>query len=837
MTRQHAFFLLLVLSLLLAACGDDGSPGDGGGGDADAGEGGLGYCGDEEILGDELCDDGNNVDGDGCSANCMSFERCGNGYVDSPIGEVCDDGNSVNGDGCSADCMSDETCGNSIVDLGVGEVCDDGNTMDGDGCSADCMTGPVCGDGVANGGEVCDDGNTDSGDGCSGDCTSDETCGNSITDPGEECDDGNTTAGDGCSDTCAIERCGNGSVEGTEECDDGNAMNGDGCEDDCTFSCAMDSDCDDGMVCNGTETCDTTAHTCTAGTMASNGTSCGSGMVCRAGVCAMPVCGNSIVEGSETCDDGNSMNGDGCDNDCTYSCTMTSDCDDGMACNGAETCNTSTHVCTNPADLADGTSCGGGNVCRGGSCVAPSCGNTIVETGEDCDDGNSTNGDGCDNDCTYSCTAAADCDDGDLCNGVESCNTTTHVCAGGSSASDGTVCDRDGMTSTRDICLSMTCVASSCGDTFVDDTMGGTEDCDDGNSTNGDGCDNDCTFSCTADGDCADGNTCNGTETCNTTAHTCASGTAAADGTMCDRGMMTRDICLMASCAQSRCGDGYLDTGATPPEACDDGNLTAGDGCEPDCTVTGTGPTAFRVQTLDFMHPHIYASLPIFGCRDVTDFVPLSLAEPVNTTLQNSVDDYTLNYITVHRPLDLAMMTNPIDLVDGECMAGASSGDPDVCQVGMGTVFPYTGTNLPAGMTCFTPDPSRYNYLAPNTSSGPCFVTDVQDLSVTVSGTAIPLIDAQVTATYSGGSPPTQLVSGVITGFLTVADAMAAIIPSGALAGDSLYQHLADGGASGSSCSSNDDTVMYTPSGGGPAVNGFWFFLNFTSDQADWTGP
>jgi cysteine-rich repeat protein len=555
-------------------------------------------------------------------------------------------------------------------------------------------------------------------------------------------------------------------------------------------------------------------------------------MVCRAGVCTMPVCGNSIVEGSETCDDGNSTNGDGCDNDCTYSCTMTSDCDDSEPCNGDETCNTTTHVCTNPADLSDGTSCGGTNVCRGGSCVAPSCGNTIVEGSEDCDDGNSTNGDGCDNDCTYSCTAAADCDDGDDCNGTESCNTTTHVCAGGTALGDGTVCDRDGMAGTRDICLSSTCVASNCGDSYVDDMMGGTEECDDGNSTAGDGCENDCTFTCTMDADCDDGDPCNGSESC-TGSMTCMAGMDAADGTMCDRGMMTRDLCLMGSCAQSQCGDGYLDTGASPPEVCDDGNLTAGDGCEPDCTLTGTGPTAFRVQTLDLMHPHLFTR--VVFCFDVTDSAPIG--DSVNELLQASVDDYTLNYITVHRPLDLTMTTNPIDLVDGECMADPGGG-PDICQVGMmGSVFSYTGMNMPAGMTCFTPDSSRYNYSDPNTVTGPCFVTDQQLLNVTVSGTPIPLIDARVAATYAGGVPPNTLVSGVITGFLTKADAMAAVIPSGALAGDTLYEHLADGGASGSSCSSNDDSVMYTPSSGGPAVDGFWFFLNFTADLADWRGP
>jgi cysteine-rich repeat protein len=60
-------------------------------------------------------------------------------------------------------------------------------------------------------------------------------CGNGSLDAGEECDDGNTTSGDGCSNLCVNESlCGNGSVDGGEQCDDGNLVNGDGCSDLCT---------------------------------------------------------------------------------------------------------------------------------------------------------------------------------------------------------------------------------------------------------------------------------------------------------------------------------------------------------------------------------------------------------------------------------------------------------------------------------------------------------------------------------------------------------------------------------------------------------------------------
>lgn len=59
---------------------------------------------------------------------------CGNSNLE--LIEQCDDGNAVDGDGCSADCLWEE-CGNDIID--PNEECDDGNIYDGDGCSSSCV--------------------------------------------------------------------------------------------------------------------------------------------------------------------------------------------------------------------------------------------------------------------------------------------------------------------------------------------------------------------------------------------------------------------------------------------------------------------------------------------------------------------------------------------------------------------------------------------------------------------------------------------------------------------------------------------------------------------------
>lgn len=124
--------------------------------------------------------------GQTCAAKqdiCIDIGGCGDGLVERDKGEVCDDGNIIDGDGCSANCRSDETCGNGITDTidpnHPKETCDDGNRISGDGCSADCFT---------------------------------ETCGDGRYNPmnNEECDTaGNTQA---CNANCTIPRCGDGYV-------------------------------------------------------------------------------------------------------------------------------------------------------------------------------------------------------------------------------------------------------------------------------------------------------------------------------------------------------------------------------------------------------------------------------------------------------------------------------------------------------------------------------------------------------------------------------------------------------------------------------------------------
>lgn len=207
-------------------------------------------CGDGQVEGLEVCDDGNTDDCDGCRSDCSAVETgCGDGFLCGA--EVCDDGNTADCDGCRADCSAAETgCGDGFT-CGA-EACDDGNTDDCDGCRGDCAVVETgCGDGALCGAEECDDGNLAVGDGCGPTCLT-EVCGNGYVDPGEICDDGNQVSCDGCEVNCMPHPgCGDGIADCGEQCDDGNMDNNDVCLNNCLLNV-----CGDGFLNAAVEECD-----------------------------------------------------------------------------------------------------------------------------------------------------------------------------------------------------------------------------------------------------------------------------------------------------------------------------------------------------------------------------------------------------------------------------------------------------------------------------------------------------------------------------------------------------------------------------------------------------
>ena len=493
------------------------------------------------------------------SAGChgiVNFE-----YVDA--GSDGADGDVVFTEDTGSDGDAEEDVGAPEDAVDVGDLADGDATDDGGACIP----------------EECDDGNA-----CNGEefCTIDDLCvGGRPPEEGSECTNELGAPGFCFDERCRPATCGNGVVNSGEDCDDGNLVNGDGCEADCTFSCRLAAECDDGETCNGVEDC--IDHACLAGDPAPDGTPCGAGLVCRSGVCAAAGCGDGLIDptGGEECDDANDVAGDGCEADCSFSCHGDDDCNDLRTCNGEETCDAVLHRCAPGVHAEDGTPCltaaGAAGGCRAGICAPASCGDLVVDAGEDCDDGNLEPDDGCETDCRWTCTNDAACANGRFCNGAETCALGTHTCVDGTPLIDGTECNRDDDPTTRDVCLAARCSPSTCGDAFLD--PGNDEQCDDGNALSGDGCDSDCTYSCAASSDCDDGDACDGSETCDTTAHLCLPGGWLADGTPCTRPAGGAGVCRSGACVEVLCGNGTLN----PGEECDDGNLVPRDGCETTC--------------------------------------------------------------------------------------------------------------------------------------------------------------------------------------------------------------------------------------------------------------
>jgi len=118
-------------------------------------------------------------------------------------------------------------------------------------------------------------------------------------------------------------------------------------------------------------------------------------------------CGNGVVEGTEKCDDGNPMPGDGCNASCRIESGWS--CDQGEPTHCTEICGDGLRVgaeaeaggCDDHNDSSkDGCSSAcvvePGYVCTATPSVcAQTCGDGVIDAGEACDDKNGVSGDGC----------------------------------------------------------------------------------------------------------------------------------------------------------------------------------------------------------------------------------------------------------------------------------------------------------------------------------------------------------------------------------------------------------------------------------------------------------
>ena len=197
-----------------------------------------------------------------------------------------------------------------------------------------------------------------------------------------------------------------------------------------------------------------------------------------------PICADLQKPGEE-CDRGNdntcqcpwNQDETACDVccNCALQTSPTRYCGDGIHQAGDEECDTgSSNSDTTP------------NACRT-DCDNPSCGDGVVDNGEECDDGNIISGDGCSGtevvsgvpttgcreETGYDCgtgTCITTCGDGEVAAGVEACDD-------GNTAVEDCVYNQDPTFTCGEICTQVPCIRTYCGDNRV---QSGHEECDTG---------------------------------------------------------------------------------------------------------------------------------------------------------------------------------------------------------------------------------------------------------------------------------------------------------------------------------------------------------------------
>ncbi len=285
------------------------------------------------------------------------------------------------------------------------------------------------------------------------------------------------------------------------------------------------------------------------------------------GECSITTCGDGVKQSSEYCDDGNQINDDACSNRCQQpfcgdgilQVSNNEECDDR---NSIET-DDCTNKCKKPVcgdrivwsghEQCDADATGYWGFCNS-NCTKSVCGNGIKEDSEQCDDGNQVNNDACTNAC-----ATPICGD--------------HIVQAGEQCDEGS--------STDTVTCSNRCRIPVCGNGFLERAR---EKCDDGNVADGDGCNHACSlepsYTCTEEKP----NRC----------FLCGNGIVDPVEDCDDGNTVDSDVCSNTCRRNPACGDGLREG----TEKCDDGNVTNGDGCSAACAIEDPAHTADLSVTL-----------------------------------------------------------------------------------------------------------------------------------------------------------------------------------------------------------------------------------------------
>ena len=579
---------------------------------------------------------------------------CGDGTVQSSAGEQCDDGNLINGDGCSSTCKNEESKkigmfnstrwedenGNIIIEALEGDTVrmvaktqnfEIGTPIRFDLHEADCLFGnsPPCpSDEIIR-------------QNLKTNIIIDDFAIKEITITQEDIDTSGfeldsvyefyfivreiETRESIISDILDVSEviepvCGDGIVnQNIEECDDGNNINDDTCTNECVLTV-----CGDAIIQNPNgegieEVCDGNSESCNSPTGYSGLIQCNSencnyqGMVCE----SAQFCGDNTKNGFEDCD-GTDLNGQTCQSigfsaggilSCFAQGNSNSCKFDTSQCIGEQTseCNNGNKELDEVCEIGDTEICiingyagiqSCNSQCNGfNACVATeSCGDGIIQlsAGEDCE-GSNLNSKTCANlglgggtlscftsgslACKFDVSGCVEEVDAECNNGQ---NEIGEFCDGGS-----VVCSNAGYSGIQTCNVNCNgfnaCVASErCGDGVIQTAA--DEQCDDGNTASGDGCSSTCNNEITIDGIC-NNSIINSGEVCDGNSIACLAGGYAGIQSCKDDCSGFDSLCVK----RERCGDGLLKTVAM--EQCDDGNIVSGDGCTSACRIEITSVT------------------------------------------------------------------------------------------------------------------------------------------------------------------------------------------------------------------------------------------------------
>ncbi len=396
--------------------------------------------------------------------------------------------------------------------------------------------------------------------------------------------------------------CGNGVLNDGEECDLGSTKNG---FSNCTKDC-VELYCGDGLISPALK------EECEPESEEVYGLDPATGELVIETRYLAPMCGAICTV--PTCDKNGNCTG-GCKRNFLPACGGSSATSTGLQQAAAS---------AGPSSKASSMSASSGAAQVGAAGVV--CGNAVVDTGEQCDDGNRLDTDACTNSCRIavcgdSVTAVWEqCDDGNRVDGDSCSNTCKSPACGDGIIQTSEECD-DGNQLNNDTCTNA-CKSPRCGDQITHTSLG--EQCDDGNLVGSDGCTNDCkiptcgdavqqtgeecddgnrvdTDACTnqcvmarcGDGtlqiaageECDDGNRVN-TDGCNNLCKLPLCGNNIREGQEeCDDGNTSNNDSCSIECKKPRCGDGFLQ----PGEYCDDGNDDNDDNCTTLCKVPTCG--------------------------------------------------------------------------------------------------------------------------------------------------------------------------------------------------------------------------------------------------------